>query len=193
MHPTVGAVLAGVMIGLLYVLLGRVPNSGLILGLLVIGVGVGLVVARWRRLGPCQGELGSPWFESDLCEMLRHEVARSARFDRELTVAVVRERDGNNINWTESIRAADKVVACRNGWHVLVLPETGKDGAEALIERVTLESGATVQAVVMDPSVVHSRPDDIGEGLVQLVREAPEPSDRPFVVRRDTDRLRWPA
>ncbi|HEX2283129.1 MAG TPA: hypothetical protein VHG52_15320, partial [Thermomicrobiales bacterium] len=79
------------------------------------------------------------------------------------------------------------------GWRVLILPETAKDGAEYLIQRATVKAGAAVQAVVMDPSVLHHSPDKLGASVVALVRGAPEPVETPFAVRRDTDRLRWPA
>lgn len=181
------------MIGIFAVLLDRVPNPGLVAGLLVVVIGSALILIRIGRLGPVQGEFGSPWFESDLCEMLRREVARSARFDRDLTIAIVRQHSGRDIDWASSARAADEVVRCRNGWYVLVLPETAKNGAERLIQRVTLEAGAAVQAVVMDPSIVHNNPERMGEAILKLVRSAPEPLETPFAVRRDTDRLRWPA
>lgn len=193
MHPLVGGVTAVLITLAMYVVIGRIPNPGLIVGLLLIGLGIGLVVARLGRVGPFEGEFGSPWFESDLCESLRREVARAARFQRDLTIAVVRQHSGTPIDWQEQLRASDLSMTCRNGWHVLVLPETTKDGVESLIARTTVESEATVQAVVMDPSMIHYKPDRLGEALLALVRSAPEPSGAPLAVARDTDRLRWPA
>lgn len=191
MHPLVGALTAVAITVAAYLAIGRLPNLGFAVGMLLIGIGIGLVVARLGRVGPFEGEFGSPWFESDLCASLGREVARAARFQRELTIAVVRQRSGDAVDWRTHMRASDQVIGCRNGWFVLVLPETTKDGVEALITRTTIESSATVQAVVMDPSAIHFKPEKLGEALLRLVRDAPEPSDTPLVVRRDTDRLRW--
>lgn len=191
MPPLVGALTAVLVTVAPYVAFGVMPNLGIVIGMLLIGIGIGLVVARLGRVGPFQGEFGSPWFESDLCASLGREVSRAARFQRELTIAVVRQCSGQAIDWQAQVRASDQVVGCRNGWFVLVLPETNKDGVEAFIARVTFERHAEVQAVVMDPSAIHFKPEKLGEALLRLVRDAPEPSDTPLVVRRDTDRLRW--
>lgn len=190
MHPLVGALTAVLITVVSYFALDDWPNLGFMIGLLLTGVGVGLVVARLGRVGPFEGEFGSPWFESDLCASLGREAARAARFQRELTIAVVRQRSGETIDWNAQMRASDQIIGCRNGWFVLVLPETTKDGVEALITRTTAESSARVQAVVMDPSAIHFKPERLGEALLRLVRDAPEPSSAPLVVRRDTDRLR---
>ncbi len=186
-----GAVVAVVTTVLMYFVIELMPNPGLVAGVLLIGIGIGLVITRWSRVGPFEGELGSPWFESDLCASLGREVARSARFQRELTIAVVRQRSGEPIDWQSQLRASDQMISCRSGWIVLVLPETNKDGVEALVSRLTFENHAEVQAVVMDPAAIHYKPERLSEALLRLVRNAPEASATPLVVRRDTDRLRW--
>lgn len=191
MHPLVGALTAAVIVAGSYFTLGEFPNPGFAAGLFLIGIGTGLVIARLGRIGPFEGEFGSPWFESDLCASLGREVSRAARFERDLTIAVVRQRGGEPIDWQSSMRASDQVIACRNGWQILVLPETHKDGVESFITRTTLENNARVQAVVMDPSVIYFKPERLGDALLRLVRDAPEPSEMPLVIRRDTDRLRW--
>ena len=183
------------MVTALSIVLGDVPNVGVISGLMLIGVGVGMVIARFGNMGPFQGEFGSPWFESELGETLRKEVARAARFDRDLSIVVLRQRSGEPLQWAEQLRQADDVIACRNGWHVLILPETGKDGAHAMLERAIEGRNVEIQAGIMDPSVSHNDPKQLGEHLLNLTRNLPEPSGaaHPAAIRRDTDRLRWPV
>lgn len=194
LHPVVGAVSALVIVVLVSMLVGRAVNTAVIIGLMLIGIGVGLVIARFGKMGPFQGEFGSPWFEADLGEILRREVARASRFDRELSIVVVRQMGGRPVEWERQVREADMVVACRNGWYLFVLAETGKDGAQRMIERATADIEGEIQAVIMDPSVTHHDPRKLGTALLELVRNPPplEPAT-PVVVRRDTDRLRWPA
>jgi xanthosine utilization system XapX-like protein len=193
MHPLVGALSAAMMVGILSVILGRVPNPVVVAGIMLIGIGIGLVVARYGNVGPFQGEFGSPWFEARLSDTLRREVARAARFDRDLTIALVRTPAAGSFDWARQIREVDEAIACRGGWHVLVLPETTKDGAQTLIERVTLAAGIEVEAVIMDPSVTHSSRDRLSEALLELMRNPPVQTEAPLLVRRDTDRLRWPT
>ncbi len=194
LHPVVGAISALVIVVLATFLVGRALNPAIVVGMMLIGIGIGLVVARFGKMGPFQGEFGSPWFEADLGEMLRREVARAARFDRELSIVVVRQVDGQPVVWDRHVREADQVIACRNGWHLLVLAETGKDGAQRMIERAITGAEIQIQAVIMDPSVTHLDPRKLGAALLELVRNPPplEPV-APVMVRRDTDRLRWPA
>jgi hypothetical protein len=180
----------------IYLLTGTLPNAGVVVGIMLIGVGIGLVVARFGNMGPFQGEFGSPWFEVELVETLRKEVARASRFDRELSIVVARQHDGPPVSWDSLTRASDDVVVCRNGWHVVILPETDKDGAQAMVERVVAEPARKVQVVIMDPTVHHYDSDKLGAALLDLVRHAPpsqEAVQTTLVVQRDTDRLRWPA
>lgn len=180
----------------MYMLMGSVPNPGVVVGIMLIGIGVGLVVAKYGNMGPFQGEFGSPWFEVELGETLRKEVARSARFDRELSIVVVRQHSGPPVDWQTITRAADDVIACRNGWHVLILPETDKDGAQAMIERATAAVPAEMQIAIMDPTVHHHDPDKLGQSLLDLVRNPPPAqagASSHLIVQRDTDRLQWPA
>lgn len=194
LHPVVGAMTALVIVTAISLLMGRTLNPVIIVCLMLIGTGIGLIVGRFGKMGPFQGEFGSPWFEADLGEMLRREVARSSRFDRELSIVVIRQSGGQPVEWEQQVREADQVIACRNGWYMLVLAETGKDGAQRMIERATADVEAEIQAVIMDPSVTHHDPHKLGAALLDLVRNPPplEPA-APVIVRRDTDRLRWPA
>lgn len=194
LHPLVGAISALVVVLLASLLLGSSPHPAITIGLMLIGTGIGLVVARFGNMGPFQGEFGSPWFEADLGETLRREVARSARFGRELSIVAVRQTAGQQIPWDQHIREADQAVACRNGWTLMILAETGKDGAQRMVERATAGISAEIQAVIMDPSVTHHDPRKLGAALLELVRNpSPLESPAPVSVRRDTDRLQWPA
>jgi hypothetical protein len=183
------------MVGALSILMGELPNLGMISGLMLIGIGVGMVIARYGNMGPFGGEFGSPWFESELGETLRKEVARAARFDRDLSVVVLRQHSGTPVQWQEHVRQADDVIACRNGWYVLILPETDKDGAHAFLERTMVDLNIEIQAGIMDPSLSHNDPKELGDNLLDLVRNLPEASGamQPAAIRRDTDRLRWPV
>jgi hypothetical protein len=193
LHPVIGAVSAAAMISIVSLLLGDMPNPGVVAGLMLIGFGVGLVVARYGRMGVFQGEFGSPWFETDLSEVLRKEIARAARFERELSIAIVRQQSGATIDWKAHVRQADDVINCRNGWHVLVLPETPKDGAQSMIERASANTDAVLDAVVMDPSVAHLKKSRLEESILDLIRNPPTAEGQSLPVRRDTDRLRLPV
>jgi SpoVK/Ycf46/Vps4 family AAA+-type ATPase len=168
------------------------PNPGVVAGFMLIGIGVGMVVARYGKMGVFQGEFGSPWFETDLSDLLRKEIARAARFERELSIAVVRQHDGDAIDWSAHTRQADDIIQCRNGWRVLVLPETPKDGVQSMIERARANTGADIEAIVMDPSVAHLKNTRLEEAMLDLIRNPPA-AGSPVPVRRDTDRLRLPV
>ena len=137
LHPVVGAVSAAAMISIVSLFLGDMPNPGVVASVMIIGIGVGMVVARYGKMGAFQGDFGSPWFETDLSGVLRKEIARAARFERELSIVIVRQLSGEPIDLKALTRQADGVIQCRNGWHVLVLPETPKDGALSMIERAS--------------------------------------------------------
>jgi hypothetical protein len=173
--------------------IGDMPNPGVVASVMLIGIGVGMVVARYGKMGAFQGEFGSPWFETDLSEALRKEIARAARFERELSIVIVRQQSGETIDLKEHTRQADDVIQCRNGWQVLVLPETPKEGALSMIERATSNTGAELEAVVMDPSVAHLDKWRLEEAILDLIRNPPVENGRPVPVRRDTDRLRLPV
>lgn len=189
-----GAGAALLVIIILSIVLRNMPGPGIVASLMLIGTGIGLVVARFGNAGPFQGELGSPWFEADLADILKREIARAARFDRDLSFVVVRQLGGNPVEWTDVVRDADQVFACRNGWSVLVLAETSKDGAQRMIERATVDVNARVQAVIMDPSITSHDPKKLGKALTELLRNPPDiDSTSAVAVHRSTDRLRWPV
>lgn len=181
------------MISIVSLFLGDMPNPGVVASVMIIGIGVGMVVARYGKMGAFQGDFGSPWFETDLSGVLRKEIARAARFERELSIVIVRQLSGEPIDLKALTRQADGVIQCRNGWHVLVLPETPKDGALSMIERASANAGAELEAVVMDPSVAHLDKWRLEEAILDLIRNPPVEDGRPIPVRRDTDRLRLPV
>src|SRR5690606_8601541 len=130
LYPILGvATVSAVILSTLFVS-GNLPSPITIANLYLMGLGIGLVVARIGRLGPFEGILGSPWFESRVQETLARETARALRYDRDLTVVAIRPAPGQRLELQRSIRATDQLVRCRGGWNLLILPET--DQASAL-------------------------------------------------------------
>jgi hypothetical protein len=161
--------LGGVLLAyLLKVALGGWPNLALISGIIIMSVGLGLVAARFSRLGPFEGELGAPWFENDLRETLSWEYDRAARYGRIVTVLLI-QRHSNAPHWDAIVRAVDRVIDCRNGWTVLILPETTRDGADSMLARLN-EHGAIVQSSVLQfPMDVESR-DELPQVVTDVIR-----------------------
>lgn len=118
---------------------------------MLVGIGTGLIFARFGRLGPYGGRLGMPWFENHLRATLLRESARAARFHREMTVMAVRQSKNGRLNWRSLARQTDEAMRCRGGWVVLLLPETNEDGAVTLLRRASLGCGDSVQAIVLSP------------------------------------------
>lgn len=154
--------------GIVYALragLGSWPNPVVVVGVILITVGLGLVGARYSRLGPFDGALGAPWRESELRETILYEAARAARYGRALSVAVVRT-DSVAVGWETVVRSVDRVARCRHGWTMLLLPETGASDALRLMQRVAARDPAA-QAVLV------CLPDDVltGDELVAALHD----------------------
>jgi hypothetical protein len=141
---------------LIRVLVGNWPSATVVAGLGLVSVGAVLVVSRFSRLGPFRGELGSPWVESDLREHVLSEANRAARYARPMSVVAVRAL-GQTAGWETAMRSVDRVVSCRGGWTVLILPETDALGAMTLMRRIVAADADAWAAVV-------SLPDDVNSG-----------------------------
>ena len=148
---------AGVLLAyLLRALLGSWPNTTVVAGLALTVLGAVLVVSRFSRLGPFHGELGSPWAECELRDVLLSEASRAARYERPLSVVAVRAA-GQTAGWETTVRSVDRVVTCRGDWTVLLLPETDAQGSMRLVQRFMAADAAARAAVV-------SLPDDLQSG-----------------------------
>jgi hypothetical protein len=190
MFPIIGAVITTIIVFLFRLGTGHFPNPILLASLYLIGVGSGLIRARLDRLGPFDGLLGSPWFESDLHAALTREVARSLRFRRELTVAAVRTESDAGFDWSDYLRLADQSFKCRNGWSVLILVETSLEGASRMMERVEVELGREIHGALLTPDANLPVAKQIERDLMALLTD---PEVSPGVANRGLWRRYQPA
>jgi hypothetical protein len=161
------------MVYLLRVFLGYWPNPAIVVGVILASIGATMVVGRFSRLGPFNGELGSPWFENELRESIVREADRAVRYGRDFTVAAVR-RDVPRANWDPIVRSVDRAIECRHGWMVLVLPETNRPGAMALLRRLNAGDELSQAALVNVPSDVGVAR-EVPATLLDLLRRPAEP------------------
>lgn len=160
---------------LVYVLrwaFGGWPSPVVVFGVLLVSLGCGLVMARYSRLGPFAGELGSPWAEHELRDAIVNEASRAARYSRD--VSIVAARCDSPADWGGHVRGVDRVIACRHGWMVLLLPETDAHGALALMRRVGAADASLRAAIVTLPEDVLSG-DELVAALLDLVRPSTGP------------------
>lgn len=152
-------------------LIGSWPSPVISYSMVIIGLGAALVVMRYQRLGPFDGELGSPRLEADLRERIRRETERSLRYGRELTVVAVRQERGPTLNWNTNVRNVDVVIPCRKGLTLILLPETGPEGALVLLRRVSGIADTTVQAALVSCPSDGRTGDELSRQLLQLIRQ----------------------
>lgn len=168
--------IAGVLLAyLIRLMVGGWPSATVVASVALMSVGAVLVVSRFSRLGPFRGELGSPWAESELRENVVSEAQRAARYARPLSVVAVRTC-GQSAGWETVVRGVDRVVNCRGGWMVLILPETDARGAMTLMRRIGAADAAAQAAVVSLPDDVASGADMVAT-LARLVTQPTEPGD----------------
>jgi hypothetical protein len=163
----------GALVLVLRALLGNWPNAVVLGGCMLMSVGAGLVAARFRRLGAFGGELGSPWAETELRDLLLDEAQRAARYSRPLSVVGVRTH-GASAGWETTVRAVDRVTQCRHGWSILVLPETDGQGARNLLRRVGAGDAAAQAVLVSLPDDVLTG-DELVSGFQDLLAQAAAP------------------
>jgi hypothetical protein len=170
LYPLVGGLTVGGVLLLFRQLTGEWPGGAIIASLLIVGAGLGLVLARINRLGAFEGLLGSPWFEARLHETLFRETARAARYQRDLTLVVVRRAGRRRINWRGHVRVHDYVIGCSNGWSVLVLPETPEASALVILRRIALSTGLDIQAAMVSVDGPPWSGERLSQEIVCLVR-----------------------
>lgn len=190
MFPIIGAVIMSIVVFLIRLGTGHFPSPVLLVSLYLIGIGSGLVRARLDRLGPFDGQLGSPWFESDLHAALTREVARALRFRRQLTVAAVRTEGGPGVDWSDYLRLADQAFHCRNGWSILILAETSTEGAARMMERVEVDLGREIHGALLAPDANLPIAEQIERDLLALLTD---PAVSPGAAGRGLWRRYQPA
>jgi len=169
LYPLLGVGTASAVILLTQVVSGNLPSPITVANLYLLGLGIGLVIARIGRLGPFEGILGSPWFESRIQETLAREVARALRYDRDLTIVALRAASGQRLDLQRNIRATDQLLRCRDGWNLLILPETDQASALFLLRQIC--AGAVVFAALASPNPERPR-HRIETDLLALMRAA---------------------
>jgi hypothetical protein len=150
-------------------LLDSWPSPVLSYSMLIIGLGAALVVVRYNRLGPFQGELGPPRLERSLRERIDREANRAARYGHPLTIVVMWRGQGPAIAWATIVRNVDIVIPCRKGVTLLLLPETDPDGACGLLARVNTAE-APVQAALVSSPADGRTGDELSRHMLLLVR-----------------------
>jgi hypothetical protein len=136
LYPIIGLALASVITAAVQLIGGHYPGAITIANLYLVGLGLGLVIARAGRLGPFGGVLGSPWREARIEEVLTRETARARQYGRELSVIAVKPIGKATFDLRQAIRATDQLLVCRNGWHLVILPETDAEDASLLMRRM---------------------------------------------------------
>lgn len=174
LYPLLGVIAVSCVVAIDLIVTGTPPNPILLANLYAIGTGTGLILARIGRLGPFGGVLGMPWFESRLDETLAREAARAMRFERDLTIAAVRQTSEPKIDWRDHARATDQVIVCRDGWMILILPETDLASALILLRRVRAVENVDFHAALVNPDPDRPRA-LLGAELAALIRQSTLP------------------
>jgi hypothetical protein len=163
-------------------MLGSWPSPVIDYSLIIMGLGAALVTIRYGRLGPFQGEFGSPRLETDVRTEIGRETERAVRYGRCFTVVAVRQTAGPAVRWSSVVRRVDDVVTCRGNLRLLFLPETDPEGALDLLRRARELYSATLEAALVACPDDGRSGDDISLQLLALVREARRPNE--VVVRQ---------
>lgn len=172
LYPIFGLATASVITALYQIVSGSYPDPISIANLYLVGLGVGLVVARFGRLGPFGGLLGTPWHESKLEEVLNREAARARQYGRDLSVIAVKPVGKSKLDIRKAIRATDQLLVCRNGWNLIVLPETDDESAGFLMRRMFGGCPVLAAQTSFDPGRPRQRMD---VELRELLRSAKRP------------------
>ncbi|MEZ4572635.1 MAG: hypothetical protein R2849_20430 [Thermomicrobiales bacterium] len=172
LYPVLGIAVATIFTALYQIITGDFPGLISIANLSLLGLGIGLVVARFGKLGPFEGVLGSPWTENRILETLNRETARSLRYGRDLTILAFRAADKQKLDASRAVRATDQLIVCRNGWNLLVLPETDHTGAQLLLRHICVDRPVLAAVVSPDPDRPRQR---MESELLELVRSASKP------------------
>jgi hypothetical protein len=174
LYPLLGVTTVTALLALVRAGAGEMPGPVAIANLYLIGLGVGLIVARIGRLGPFEGVLGSPWFESSIQEILGRETARALRYHRDLTIVALRHPGERKSDPQRFMRATDQMLRCRDGWLLLVLPETDRTSALLLLRRACAD--LDVVAALVSPDAERPR-QKIESELLELIKASHTPGN----------------
>ncbi|MGH9173913.1 MAG: hypothetical protein ACRD1H_06130, partial [Vicinamibacterales bacterium] len=167
-------------------MLGDWPSPVTSFSLAIVGIGAALVTVRYGRLGPFEGEFGPPKLETMLLERIQRETERAARYEREFSILAVRQSRGVD-HWRSSVRGVDDMIPCRRGITIMLLPETSRDGALALLQRVTTQAGVPIQAALVNCPADGRNVDALAETLLRLVRQSALPGQVIFCSQDAVD------
>jgi hypothetical protein len=168
--------IVGVVLGIAVAfVLGERIGPAVVFSIILIGLGGALVVVRYGRLGPFSGELASPRVEMMVRDHIVAEMKRSLRYGHTFSVLAIRHSSKASLDtsaWNEMVRSVDEVIPCRWGITLLLLPETNRDGAVAVYERVAAFSGKPLSAaLVVSPDDART-PDEFGACLLDAIRKS---------------------
>lgn len=167
--------MAGFVLAAALRVLATLPTPVVSYSLVIVAMGTALVVVRINRLGAFEGELGSPRHESMIRDLIGNETERSVRYGREFTVVLIHQPRATVEDWRRYTRGSDAIIRCNRGLVLLILPETGSEGAMFLLRRLPMPAVSSVQAALV------SCPDDgrnaqtLCTTLLTLVREGTAP------------------
>lgn len=151
---------------------GGGPSPVIPLSIITIGIGAALVVVRYGRLGPYKGVLGTPSMELAIRDRIHREAARSLRYGGEFSVLALRPSSRRTRVPEHQLRAVDDVIRCWGGLYLILLPETSRDGAMRIHERISATSPVpTFAAVVTCPTDCDSA-DELMARLLTLVQSS---------------------
>jgi hypothetical protein len=153
------------------------PSPVVYYSMIVIGLGGALVTVRYGRLGPFEGEFGSPAVEAQIKDQLTREASRAMRFGRQFTVLAIRLDAHANVEWERAVRMVDQVIQCRRGIVLVLLPETSVEGAMMLLQRVSAMTESPPQAVLVNWPDDGRTGDELARHLLRLVRRQASPGE----------------
>jgi len=186
LYPVLGLTAASIVTALHQLIAGEYPGLVTIANIYVFGLGFGLILARFGRLGPFGGILGLPWQETRIEEILDRESARAIRYGRNLTVVALRPMDKARLEIHRGIRETDQHLVCRNGWNVLILPETDRDSTVFLLRQICGTRPVMAALASPDPDRPRHR---IGPALLAQMRSTTLPEVIAFPEREAPDVL----
>lgn len=186
LYPVLGLTASSIVTVLHQLIAGEYPGLVTIANIYVFGLGIGLILARFGKLGPFEGVLGSPWNEARIQEILDRESARATRYGRDLTIIAVRPVERAALEIHRGIRETDQHIVCRNGWNLMILPETDRDGALFLLRQICGNRPVIMAMTSPDTNRPRHR---IGPDLLAQIRSATLPKVIAFPERDAPDVL----
>jgi hypothetical protein len=185
----VACVLSGFAVALgTFIALGGGPGPVISFSMIVIGLGAALVVIRYGRLGPYQGEFGPPPIETVIRDRIVRETERCNRYGGEYSILALRQKSRRSRNVAAKLRLIDEVIHCRKGVTLLMLPETGRAGALRTYERISVTLAEPAIAALVSYPADGTTSDEIASRLRALVRADAAPGDV-IVFDRERDQV----